>query len=155
MLVINAWLPKQSGWNFLIASEVTCVRPPVLPPKERWLHLKQFQSLIFSFANIFCPCSYKSFYKNLPFCTTPLSTSLLGRGDAAQFMHHLIKSIRSSNLLGWIFFSTVLNWAIKRNELLIHTITGMNLRIIVLYERNQYCIIPFTHINPPRLQTNL
>lgn len=31
----------------------------------------------------------------------------------------------------------------------------MNLRIIVLYERNQYCITPFTHINPPRLQTHL
>lgn len=47
-------------------------------------------------------------YKRLPFCVTPLSTSLLARWDAACFMNHLIRPTRSSNLVSWIlvFFNT-------------------------------------------------
>ena len=60
-----------------------------------------FLQWIFIFLLLMTSLSHPPFYKSLPFYITPWSISLPGRWDAAIFMNHLIKSIRSSNLLRW------------------------------------------------------
>ena len=67
------------------------------PPKRFWSKNHTF----FSFVNSFVPQPH--FYKNLPCCTTFWSTSSCYMG-CFLFVNHLIKPIRSSNLLLRIFF---------------------------------------------------
>ena len=99
-VTLSQWL-----WNFQInTSEVICrVRTLAeLPPTSKWI-LPETTVLSLFFRLITFLCHPVSAYKSLPFCTAPLGTSLLTRWDAAWFMNHSIKSIRSSNLLSSIF----------------------------------------------------
>lgn len=57
-----------------------------------------------------------SFYKNLPFCTAPLSAHLCAMWGVAWFVDHLIRPFRLSHTHGWIFSlksSEVWLWVIK------------------------------------------
>jgi len=67
--------------------EVNCmIKPSALLPKGKWPCREQS----FSFVNIFLA---SSFYKSLPFRTTPQSSPPLAGWTAAQFMNHLIKQL--------------------------------------------------------------
>lgn len=79
-------------------SLVICLINPLISPKRRWLCRKQSALLETSF---FLPCS--AFSTSLPFCTAPWSSFLID-WDAAQFMNHSVKPIRSLNVFSWILF---------------------------------------------------
>ena len=76
----------------------------LFPPKSRYPGLK----IILSFLLLIAPLSYPSFYKNLPFYTIPQKDLPVARMDDVWFMNCRIKPIRSSDLLGWILFLTIL-----------------------------------------------
>lgn len=72
------------------------ITPLALPAKGKLLGLEQ----VFSFANTFFPHppSYKTLHSVQ--LTTPRSSPLLAKWDAAPLMNQLIKPIRPSNILG-------------------------------------------------------
>lgn len=72
--------------------------PLIFPLKEGGL---SWDNPFSSFANFL---SHPQSYKTLPFCIIPWSISLIPKWDAALFMNHLVKLIRSSNSYCSIFF---------------------------------------------------
>lgn len=69
--------------------------PATLPPRNVPLP-ETMLSFLLLINSLSCPVST---YKNLPVCTTSQSIYLLIRWDAARFLGHSIKPIRSLNLL--------------------------------------------------------
>lgn len=90
---------NKSIWNYLVSSsEVICPMDPFCLPKEGDF---AWSNRLFARNFLFLP---PSAYKSLSVCSATQSSFHLLRWDTAKFMNHYIKSIRSSNLLRWIFF---------------------------------------------------
>lgn len=91
----------------------------LFPAKKKRCWPKTSFSCLLLISSLSHPPAYR---RSLPARTAPQIISVLARWDAARFRNHLIRPIRSSNALCWIFFGSLTAPIASSNNQLINAL---------------------------------